>query len=172
MKRSTNGHCRSIWEKVWCFYFERALLSNFFSLHPPLSKLIIHFSRSRRKIRCWHYSFYGEKSKNMRLFGFDIWTGGIFLNDSSQVQSKQKKQSSIELSPHTLKCTEKNTYRFDFRFGAHHFPFHIVCSKHWNYPKNVRNIYCHFRNNGDKNYWSLPIFNVAIGLAIGSKRKS
>lgn len=36
----------------------------------------------------------------------------------------------------------------------------------------LENIYCHFQNNSDKNYWWHPIFNKTIGLAVGTKVNS
>lgn len=125
---------------------------------------------SRRRISYWHNTLNENNNIKKNIIWHDIWTGRISENYGPQVcwkenqSNKKGKKSVIVLSPlfalHVVYEHQKHIGPiFDSPFSIFHFNS-VQCTC---YLENVRYVYSSFRNKSDKNYWWLPIFELAVG---------
>lgn len=139
MQRRMDDFCWSIYEMgVWCYHFEHSIFV-FAQSQPPHRKLIIHFffaSGGKFLVDTIHLMKTTEKKTNyfvlyliwyhfpwIMVHKFDFWNRRVFWIEKGKKIVIVQSQNPALYVVYTPKG--RKTYIFDFRFGAHHFPFQL-----------------------------------------------
>lgn len=126
-----------------------------------------------------------QRSQKKRMIHFFPFPKEKFLVDTRQWKQQQQKKiwgnwwhglfSSIFKQLELLPSPRWDAWKKHIASNSHLLLTILSISNHTNWLTRsvcLENIYCHFQNNSDKNYWWHPIFDITIGLAVGTKVNS